>query len=111
DVDPETGFYRAEFVNIFGVPFTFLPHEESDGTPPPPTKPRTRIEPVLEKKNFEIQWPNVVRIDQVYGNRLTLDLDRVSPLTLAAHDVRTRAELAPTVDGKTDLTRMSEIDL
>ena len=111
DVDRETGFYRPEFVNIFGVPFTFLPHEENEGTPPPPTKPRTRIEPVVERKAFEIGWPNVVRIDQVYGTRLALDLAAVKPLSLAAHDVRTRAELAPTVDGKTDLTRTGEIDL
>ena len=27
DVDPETGRFEPEYVNIFGVPFTFLPHE------------------------------------------------------------------------------------
>jgi type III restriction enzyme len=111
DVDPETGFYRAEFVNIFGVPFTFLPHEETEGTPPPPPKPRTRIEPVLEKKAFEIDWPNVVRIDQVYGSRLALDLAEVRPLAVAAHETIQLAELAPTVDGKADPTRIDQITL
>ena len=111
DVDPETGFYRPEFVNIFGVPFTFLPHEETEGTPPPPAKHRTRIEPVLEQKRFEIDWPNVVRIDQAYGSRLTLDTAAVPPLRLAAHEIRTRAELAPTVDGKFDLAHIDEIEL
>jgi len=111
DVDPVTGFYRAEFVNIFGVPFTFLPHEETEGTPPPPPKPRTRIEPVLEKKAFEIDWPNVVRIDQVYGTRLALDLAAVKPLSLAAHETIQLAELAPTVDGKADPTRIDQITL
>ena len=111
DVDPVTGFYRAEFVNIFGVPFTFLPHEETEGTPPPPPKPRTRIEPVLEKKAFEIDWPNVVRIDQVYGTRLALDLGAVRPLVLAAHETIQLAEVAPTVDGKADPTRIDQITL
>ena len=111
DVDPVTGFYRAEFVNIFGVPFTFLPHEETEGTPPPPPKPRTRIEPVLEKKAFEIDWPNVVRIDQVYGTRLALDLAAVRPLALAAHETIQLAEVAPTVDGKADPTRIDQITL
>jgi type III restriction enzyme len=111
DVDPETGFYRAEFVNIFGVPFTFLPHEASEGTPPPPAKPRTRIEPVPEKKGFEIDWPNVVRIDQAYGTRLVLDLARVPPLHLAAHETIQLAELAPTVDGKADASRIDQITL
>ena len=111
DVDPETGFYRAEFVNIFGVPFTFLPHEAGDHTPPPPTKPRTRIEPLPEKKGFEIAWPNVVRIDQVYGTRLALDLAQVAPLHLAAHETIQLAELAPTVDGKADPSRIDQITL
>ncbi|KIE18274.1 hypothetical protein DS62_12225, partial [Smithella sp. SC_K08D17] len=44
------GLFEPEYVNIFGVPFTFLPHEGgSDGPPPPPPPPKTRIEPVKEK--------------------------------------------------------------
>jgi type III restriction enzyme len=111
ETDPETGFFRAEFVNIFGVPFTFLPHEGGEETPPPPPKPRTRIEPVLQKQGFEITWPNVVRIDQVYGHRLALDFDKVSLLKLAAHETLMLAELAPTVDGKPDVTRVDQITL
>jgi len=29
EVDPKTGLFQPEYVNIFGVPFTFLPHEVS----------------------------------------------------------------------------------
>jgi len=29
EVDEVTGLFRPEYVNIFGVPFTFLPHEEA----------------------------------------------------------------------------------
>ena len=44
------GLFEPEYVNIFGVPFTFLPHEGgTDGPPPPPPPPKTRIEPVKEK--------------------------------------------------------------
>lgn len=35
-LNPNTGLFDAEYVNIFGIPFTFLPHEERDGPPPPP---------------------------------------------------------------------------
>ncbi len=111
EVDPESGFFRPEFVNIFGVPFTFLPHEATEGTPPPPPKPRTRIEPVPEKAELAIEWPNVVRIDQVYGTRLTLDLSAVPPLHLEAHETIQLAEIAPTVDGKPDPTRIAQIEL
>ena len=34
--DKDKGLFDAEYVNIFGVPFTFLPHEAQDGPPPPP---------------------------------------------------------------------------
>ena len=63
DVDPETGLYSPEYVNVFGIPFTFLPHEGGEGTPPPPTASTTSIEPDPEKIEHKISWPNIERID------------------------------------------------
>src|SRR6202522_311334 len=51
------GLFDPEYVNIFGVPFTFLPHESKDGAIPAPPKPKTPIEPDLTKAAFEISWP------------------------------------------------------
>lgn len=62
----EDGLFEAEYVNIFGVLFTFLPHEGNGGVSPPPPKPKTKIEPVAEKLEYEITFPNVLRIDSVY---------------------------------------------
>ena len=31
EINPETGLFDPEYVNIFGVPFTFLPHESKEG--------------------------------------------------------------------------------
>jgi type III restriction enzyme len=45
EVNEETGLFEPEYVNIFGVPFTFLPHESEEGIIPEPPKPKTRIEP------------------------------------------------------------------
>lgn len=112
DFDPENNnFYKAEFVNVFGVPFTFLPHEETEGTPPPPAQPRTRIEPVRERKSLEIEWPNVLRVEHTYGTRLVLDPERAKTLHLAAHETIQLAEIAPTVGGKADVTRIEQIKL
>src|SRR3989337_286419 len=102
---------NAEYVNIFGVPFTFLPHESQDGPPPPPPPPKTRIEPVKEKQHYEINWPNIIRIDHVYKPELKLDMNLVKILELNASDTATLAELAPIVDGKPDVTKISEINL
>ena len=93
------------------MPFTFLPHESQDGPPPPPPTPKTRIEPVIEKSQFEISWPNVIRIEHVFKPVLNLDLAKVPPLELSAYDTATLAELAPMVEGKPDVTRISTIDL
>jgi type III restriction enzyme len=111
DVNKETGLFEAEYVNVFGVPFTFMPHEATGDHPPPPPSPKTRIEPVPEKKRYEIRWPNVIRIEHVYSQRLTLDMSKVKPLKLDAYDTATIAEMAPVVDGKPDLTKISQIDL
>src|SRR6266404_5753175 len=53
DVDQATGLFRAEYVNIFGVPFTFMPHEGGeDDLPPPPPQPTARIQPLSERKEL-----------------------------------------------------------
>ena len=111
DVDPDTGLLDPEYVNIFGVPFTFLPHESEGGGPPPPPKPKTAIEPVPEKAAFEISWPNIIRIEHVYRPHLLLDLDRVDPLELNASQTASLAELAPIVDGRPSVSEISSIDL
>jgi len=105
------GMFDPEYVNIFGIPFTFLPHEGHDGPPPPPPAPKTRIEPVKEKQQYEIRWPNIVRLEHVFRPNLKLDMNLVKPLKLDAYETATLAELAPVVDGKPDITKISQIDL
>ncbi|MBN1831240.1 MAG: hypothetical protein JW896_03940 [Deltaproteobacteria bacterium] len=111
ETNPETGLFEAEYVNIFGVPFTFLPHEGDEGPPPPPPPPKTRIEPVDEKKEYEISWPDIIRIEHVYKPILKIDFDKVRVLELSAYDTAKLAELAPIIEGKPDVTRISTIDL
>ncbi len=112
DVDKATGLFRAEYVNIFGVPFTFMPHEgDEDALPPPPPQPSSRIQPLAERKNLEISWPNIIRIDHEYRPELTLDLAKTKPLTLDAYETPTIADLAPVIDGKPDVTKLTSIDV
>ena len=111
EVAPDTGLFEPEYVNVFGVPFTFLPHEGGENGPPPPPEPKTAIEPDRDKAAFEIRWPNVIRIDRVFRPRLTLDWDKVEPLILDAGQTARIAELAPVVEGKPDMTMLAAIDL
>ena len=111
ELNPETGRFDPEYVNIFGVPFTFLPHESKEGVIPAPPKPKTPVEPDPAKTSFEISWPNVVRIDHVYRPVLSLDWSKVKPLELNASQTAKLAELAPVLDGKPDVSKVAQIDL
>jgi type III restriction enzyme len=113
EVNEKTGLFEPEYVNIFGVPFTFLPHEGSaDAPPPPPAKGKTRIEPVPERRaQYEMTWPNVIRIDHEYRPQLKLTPEKVNRLVLDAYKTPNIAELAPMIDGKPDFTKLKEIDL
>ena len=107
----QDGMFDPEYVNIFGIPFTFLPHESDEGVTPRPPASRTAIEPVPEKAAHEISWPNIVRIEHVYRPKLSLDWENAQPLELDAGHTPSLAELAPIVDGKPDFSQVSSIDL
>jgi type III restriction enzyme len=111
EVNPETGLFEPEYVNIFGVPFTFLPHEGGEDGPPPPPRPKTAVEPDPAKAQFEIRWPNVVRIDRVFQPTLMLDWSKARPLELNAAETARVAELAPILEGKPDVTKINRIEL
>ncbi|AAM72953.1 MAG TPA: type III restriction endonuclease subunit R [Chlorobaculum sp.] len=111
EVNPETGLFEPEYVNIFGVPFTFLPHEGGEDGPPPPPTPKTAVEPDPSKAQFEIRWPNVVRIERVFQPTLTLDWSKARVLELDAAQTAQVAELAPVLEGKPDVTKIERIEL
>ena len=112
DVNRNSGMFDPEYVNIFGVPFTFLPHEGGDSGPPKPPIPKTAIEPLAERATqFEISWPSIVRIEHLYGSRLHLDRERVECLELNAGETAQVAEIAPIVDGQPDVSKLTSIDL
>ncbi len=107
----DDGLFEAEYVNIFGVPFTFLPHEGGDGTPPPPPKPKTKIEPRIEKARHEITFPNIIRIDNVYRPILKMDWEKVDVLEIDPYESITEAEMAAIISGKANPKVKSAIGL
>ena len=74
DVNEETGMFEPEYVNIFGVPFTFLPHESDENVAPKPPTPKTAIEPVAGEGNIRDQvaqrHPNRKRVPVTAHHRL-----------------------------------------
>ena len=111
EVNPESGLFDPEHVNVFGVPFTFLPHEQEDAVPEPP-QPKTAVHPLAERaKEYEIAWPNVVRIDRSWRPRLTVNWADMDPLRIDVRKMANVADLAPVVDGQPDWTKVETIDL
>ena len=111
EINPETGLFSPEYVNVFGVPFTFLPHEGGDGPPPPPTSSITVIEPDPEKIEHRISWPNIERIDADFFPKLFVDWGKIKPLELRSYGVSTTVGMAQVIAGKPRVDQMSEIDL
>lgn len=103
--------FKPEYVNVFGVPFSFMPHEES-GEPPPPPPPTITVEAIPERAaTMQITWPQVTRIEHVLTPELKIDWATLPVLTINAAHIPQIAELAPTVDGKPDAGRVTEIQL
>ena len=111
EINKDTDLFDAEYVNVFGVPFSFLPHEDGVDPPPPPPPGAITIQPVEEKKIFAIQWPNVIRIDRTYKPQLLINWEEVKPLLLDATEFAKEVEMAPTVDSKADISNISTIDI
>lgn len=59
--DPNTGRLTAEYVDIFGVPFSLIPFKgrEPGGGPPPEDRPKHEVMALPERKHFEIRFPIV----------------------------------------------------
>lgn len=110
DINPETNLYDAEYVNIFGIPFSFIPHEGVSGGPQPP-KPSTMVHVLKDKPEFELKWPNIIRIDHTYLPKLYLDVKEAKPLFLSSKDTPFSADLAAMIDGNPDLSKLSTITL
>ena len=111
EIDDASGLLAPEYVNIFGVPFSFLPHESGgDGIPTPPA-PKTRIAPDADKRTYALHWPNVLRVNHPLRYQLVLDVAAMETLELSATDTILEAELAQVVAGKPNLEQLNAIDM
>lgn len=111
EIDPLTNKFYPEYVNVFGIPFSYLPFEGSGEERQAPTVAKIPVFPDPAKIQYEITWPNLVRIEHTYQPQLSLELKDVGQLELKASDIVELAELAPTIDGKPDLDKIKSIEI
>lgn len=57
-VDPDTGFFGAEYSNVYGIPFSFIPGD-APTTDPKPLDPPTRVQALESRAALAIDFPLV----------------------------------------------------
>lgn len=110
DMD-ENGLFLPEYVNVFGVPLSIFQDTGEGGEAPPPPKPSIRIEVEPNRNQYEIRWPNVLRIESVLKRKLVMDWNKVEVLTLDPMNTPLSADVAPSLTSAPNLAMVSEIDL
>lgn len=98
--DPETGLLTAEYVDIFGVPFSLIPFKgRPPGDPPPPDdRPKHEVLALPDRKPFEIRFPVVEGyVVSLKRNYITADVSTVERTALDAWNTPTAAFVRPQV--------------
>lgn len=97
--DPKTGFLTAEYVDIFGVPFSLIPFKgRQPGKPTPVDRPRHEVTALPERKHLEIRFPIVEGyVVELKTRRVTCDVDSVEPIVLDPTSTPTAAFIRPQV--------------
>ena len=98
--DPKTGLLTAEYVDVFGVPFSLIPFKgrQPGGDPPPEDRPKHEVMALPERKAFEIRFPIVEGyVVSLRKNRIACDLDTVERTSLNPWTTPTAAFVRPQV--------------
>lgn len=104
----DEGRFDAEYAEVYGVPFSFIPAAGQTTDPKPGPMP-TRVRALPDRADREIVFPRVIgyryRLD---GERLDADFAPEHHLTLAARDLPTKVEVAGIV-GETATHTLDDI--
>ena len=98
--DPETGFLTAEYVDVFGVPFSLIPFKgrEKGGSTGKEDQPKQEVIALPERQDLELRFPVVEGyVASFAGNRVVCDVDDVERTTLDPTDTPTATFIRPQV--------------
>jgi type III restriction enzyme len=98
--DPQTGLLTAEYVDIFGVPFSLIPFKGREPTtgPRPEDRPKHEIVALPERKAFEIRFPVVEGyVVSLQRDLVTCDVSNVERTRLDPWSTPTDAFVRPQV--------------
>ncbi|MBD0306142.1 MAG: hypothetical protein ICV76_06275 [Nitrospiraceae bacterium] len=97
-VDPKTGLLTAEYVDIFGVPFSLIPFKGRQPGKPAggDDRPKNEVMALPERQQFEIRFPIVQGyVVALRRNLETCDVARTERIRLDPWSIPTAAFLRP----------------
>lgn len=56
--DPDNGMFPAEYANVYGIPFSFIPSDKPTDPPKPP-EPSIRVKAIDDRSHLAIDFPVV----------------------------------------------------
>lgn len=109
--DPETGRLPAEYVDVYGIPFSIIPFKgRKVGDEAPEDKPKNHIHAVMEKADFEMRFPIVE--GYVYGLKasgITCDVSQLSELDILHEPTEVFLEVTRGYKDVTEVTYSSDL--
>lgn len=99
DVDPETGMFRPEYVDVYGIPFSVIPYKgRATKTPEPDDKPVHQVRALPERSGFEMRFPNVEGyVLELKQNLVRCDWSKVETLSIQPLEVPLQLFVQPQV--------------
>ncbi len=102
------GRFNAEYAEVYGVPFSFIPTSGSNPNPEPGPIP-TRVRALEDRIASEITFPRLAgyRYD-IPGEKLMVTFTEDSKLAISTADIPTRVQLDPIV-GETSIHTLDDL--
>ncbi|TVR75127.1 MAG: hypothetical protein EA415_04685 [Sphaerobacteraceae bacterium] len=73
---------NEEYVDVYGIPFEVIPVKKRESKPPPPVPPTTLVRGLDERKHLRIEFPRVEGYVVSVTDRITCDMDKVTPVKI-----------------------------
>ncbi len=95
--DSETDLFPAEYAEVYGVPFSFIPVGPLISTPVLPKK-ATRVRALAERIAHELTFPRLTGYRyELAGEKLHVEFDEQAGMPLSTADVPTKVEVDPLI--------------
>jgi len=102
------GKLRAEYAEVYGVPFSFIPCAGT-GTPKPPGPPPTRVRALAERTSCKISFPRVAGYRYEFDSeQLKADFNEDSKYVISTEDIPYKTENAPIV-GEMSIHKLDDL--